>query len=61
MNKTKNVFVSITLTKEMPVSLSYSAEEKEEMDKIMAEELKKLMREPTFNDYELDSVLYQIL
>lgn len=61
MNKTKNVFVSITLTKEMPVSLSYSAEEKEEMDKIMAEELKKLMNEPTFNDYELDSVLYQIL
>lgn len=61
MNKTKNVFVSITLTKEMPVSLSYSAEEKEEMDKIMAEELKKLMSEPTFNDYELDSVLYQIL
>lgn len=61
MNKTKNVFVSITLTKEMPVSLSYSAEEKEEMDRIMAEELKKLMSEPTFNDYELDSVLYQIL
>lgn len=61
MNKTKNVFVSITLTKEMPVSLSYSAEEKEEMDRIMSEELKKLMSEPTFNDYELDSVLYQIL
>lgn len=61
MNKTKNVFISITLTKEMPVSLSYSTEEKEEMDKIMAEELKKLMSEPTFNDYELDSVLYQIL
>lgn len=61
MNKTKNVFVSITLTKEMPVSLSYSAEEKEEMNRIMAEELKKLMSEPTFNDYELDSVLYQIL
>lgn len=61
MNKNKNVFVSITLTKEMPVSLSYSVEEKEEMDRIMAEELKKLMSEPTFNDYELDSVLYQIL
>lgn len=61
MNKTKNVFVSITLTKEMPVALPYSAEEKEEMDRIMAEELKKLMSEPTFNDYELDSVLYQIL
>ena len=61
MNKTKNVFVSITLTKEMPVSLSYSTEEKEEMDRIMAKELKKLMSEPTFNDYELDSVLYQIL
>ena len=61
MNKTKNVFVSITLTKERPVSLSYSTKEKEEMDRIMAEELKKLMSEPTFNDYELDSVLYQIL
>lgn len=59
MSKSKNMFVSITLTKELSVSLPYSTEEKEEMDKIMTEEIKKLISDPAFNEFEIDSVMYE--
>jgi len=59
MSKSKNMFVSITLTKELSVSLPYSTEEKEEMDKVMTEEIKKLISDPAFNEFEIDSVMYE--
>ena len=59
MSKSKNIFISITLTKEIPISIPYSTEEKEEMDKIMTEEIKKLISDPAFNEFEIDSVMYE--